>query len=134
MEYRIFFKNAKKRYFLVDEEDFCVMRAKEWYLKCSNAVTYINEKRVKAQTIIMERMGFSSPIVYHMNNNKLDNRRHNLFYRKKRKAAPLGTTGIHWCNTREQWIARIYSHGNVRYIGAFKTFEEALLIKKSIEK
>jgi hypothetical protein len=33
--------------------------------------------------------------------------------------------GVHWCKTRERWIAKIYINGQNHYIGAFVSEEEA---------
>lgn len=36
-----------------------------------------------------------------------------------KKNKTTGYTGVHWCNTKKKWIARIYFCGKMKYLGSF---------------
>jgi len=80
------------------------------------AITFLNHTKVD---------GF---VVDHINNNSLDNRLENLQLITHRNNCNKEKefVGVHFCNTRNKWIAKIQILGKSNYIGQYNLKSKAL--------
>lgn len=102
---------------------------------------YENGKGVKLHHLVIGKP--VSPLVTdHINRNKLDNRRENLRF-VKRKVNQInidkpvtnksGVLGIHWDNSRRKWLAQIRIDDTPKFLGRFDTIEEATRARRQAE-
>lgn len=90
------------------------------------------------RTIYLHRFVTNAPIgmdVDHINGNGLDCRRENLRvcthgenqrnYGKTSSPTSSRYKGVHWCNTREKWTARIKSNRKGKTLGRFDNEDDA---------
>jgi hypothetical protein len=78
----------------------------------------------------------------HINHNKIDNRKSNLravsqqenMHNKSTfKSNKSGHTGVHYNKKANRWTVSIGYNGKAKYIGCFKTIEEAVKARKEAE-
>ena len=129
---------------VVDDEDFDWLNKWKWYAtqnKSGNwyAVRHqwIKEEK-KHQTIRMHRLILNCPEHLepdHINGDGFDNRRENLRAvdhitnchngHKLRANKTSKYQGVHWNKRNQKWVAQIRFAYRRRYLGSFKTQEEA---------
>ena len=113
-----------KPYEVIVDDDF------EWSGKvylCAHGYAHIwkDGKNVKLHRYIMGAK--KGDIVDHINGNKLDNRRENLrLVTSQENAFNRRTKGVHWVNRDKRWRVTITVDGKQKYIGQFKSKEEAI--------
>ena len=78
--------------------------------------------------------------VDHIDNNPLNNCIENLRWTTRsenqmnRQVTDINTSGIkgvHWCKSKQKWIARIRTNKICYYLGGFDTIEEATIARQS---
>lgn len=101
------------------------------------------QANIPGEKIYMHRVisgAKSGQLVDHMNQNKLDNRKENLriasrsenaFNSTRKKKAKSGHVGVSKNGTG--WLARIAVSGRTRYLGTYRTIEEAVSRRKLAE-
>lgn len=57
----------------------------------------------------------------------------NLRNQKSRKTNTSGVTGVSWCQHKKRWLARIRAEGRNKFLGYFKSLDEAKSARKSAE-
>lgn len=81
-------------------------------------------------------------VIDHINRNPLDNRRENLrictqqenqFNHSVHCNNTSGSTGVYWHKNTNKWIAQIVVNGEHRYLGGYKSKEEATNARKQAE-
>lgn len=128
-------KTDTGREILIDSRDFEGLRNYRWYIDASGYAQRYKRVGNKNTTEKMHRAIISAPIgieVDHRNNNKLDNRRHNLRLatRSQNEAnkpiCGLNSSGYKGVSLyRSKWRAVVMSHGKQKYLGLFENKEEA---------
>lgn len=116
---------------LVDDEDYNLLSQFNWHYADGYARThYINEKGQR-RILLMHRllMGMPKGLVDHINMNGLDNRRLNL--RLATASQNMGNSkthkrGIYYKPQDKRWCAQIQTNGVKRWLGSFKTEQDAL--------
>lgn len=96
-----------------------------------------------AHRIIWKMMTETEPMdIDHINGNPSDNRWANLrsvSASENNRNFPLpsnntsGVIGVHWCNIRQKWYARIHVTGRTICLGYFDSLDEAKDARKSAE-
>lgn len=136
---------------LVDDDDYCLLALRRWYLHRSGRVVCTAKLAAEArsgpkafyrsETLYLHReiMGLDrgeSGIVVHLDGDYLDNRRQNLQVttraaiaqscqrRRKRANATSRYTGVSLY--RGGWTVRITANGNAHYVGRFPLDQEEL--------
>ncbi len=87
--------------------------------------------------LYMKNVHVTAGTIYHLNNDKTDNRYKNLVIRKKRvinksmsKNNTSGVTGVNWCKRTEKWQASITVNGKTIFLGRHNNKEDAIKIRK----
>lgn len=127
---------------LVDDEDFEYLNQWKWY------ATGMSKKYMKAKNNekgLMHRfiMKLSDPniVIDHSDHNTLNNQKNNLriatksqnmMNRKPQKNNTTGVPGI--VMKRNRFQVQIGINGEFKYLGCFKTLDEAIKIRKKAEK
>lgn len=79
----------------------------------------------------------------HLNGIRSDNRIENLRCVTKKQnqnnmklfsTNTSGVTGVHYCNTINKWIAKIYTNNKSHILGRYKNLEDAIQARKNAEK
>lgn len=129
---------------LVDEVDFEYLRQFKWCVSRYGQTSYaLRHKGPLAQQVtifmhraIAERMGLdiAGKEVDHISTDGLDNRRSNLRAATKaenqhnqgrNRTNRSGYKGVCWVTSRRKWLACIKVGGKSRFLGHFKTAEQA---------
>jgi hypothetical protein len=132
---RIWLRN-KRKYALVDDEDFERVKKYRWQLHHSGyAVATVRfsgqRKHIAMHRFILQVQGGVS--TDHINQNKRDNRRQNLrpctpaqnvCNVKRRKNNSSGYTGVHFHKHNKRWVAYIGRKPRI-YLGSFGSAEKA---------
>lgn len=123
----------------VDDEDLEKVIPYIWCFNRQNHTIYIqanigNNKTIEIHQLILEyKEGF---VIDHKNHNRLDNRKENLRYATKSQDLAnrrlqlnnkSGYKGVSWIERDKRWQATIQINGISKYIGFYKTKEEAAL-------
>lgn len=100
----------------------------------------INKRLYKAHRIIFKMIhGFDPDVIDHVDGNKSNNAIENLrnatkaqngWNCKTKTENASGVKGVHWCNEKNKWIAKLRIDGARKYIGSFLCIDEA---KSAIE-
>lgn len=119
---------------LIDDGDFDKVKNYHWCLSNGGyVVANINKKKV-----YMHRFLLDDPpgVVSHINKNELDNRRCNLRILSPaqlrhtdgpRRGGSSSFKGVHWCYTRQKWVASIRVNGKGKHIGYYNAETAAAL-------
>lgn len=105
----------------------------------------INSKRYLAHRIIWLLVTGENPNneIDHINGNGIDNRIENLRHITRKEnnknlsisvRNKTGVVGVHWDKKRKVFKAEIRAHGKNKFLGYFKTIEEAAVVRKKAEK
>jgi len=123
---------------IVDDENFEELSQYKWYLMDGFVGRTVKENG-KRTTIYMHRVVAEAPkgvSVYHLNGNKLDNRRENLWLekgsarmhkRKKNMAHSSQYRGVYWAKEKKIWIAEIKVNKKHLRLGYFEDEKEAAI-------
>ena len=123
---------------IIDLEYIDSIKNYKWYLAQDGYVC--NPKIGRLHRYIMNPS--DKLVVDHINHNPLDNRRENLrvctiqqnsMNRSVNYNNKSGTTGVHWSNRYNRWIARIKIDGKIKYLGSYKSKEEAIEARRQAE-
>lgn len=130
--------------FQVDKDFIGEYRHYRWTLLNSGYVSTTNWdpalKRPVTQTV--HRMVTGKPpegmVVDHINNNKLDNRLHNLRFitqqentRRARRIGTYGYRGVSWSKQKNKWRVRLVIDGKDKHVGFF---EDIVVAAKAYDK
>lgn len=130
--------------FLIDAEDYD--RIKGFYWRKSQNKGYIetfaDHKRTLLHRLIMNAK--EGEVIDHINHQTADNRKANLrvvtmmqnaINRKTRSTNTSGCTGVcyHKGGGRKHWRAQITVDKKVIHLGAYETYEEAVIVRKAAE-
>ena len=122
---------------IVDEQDYEELSKYKWYLIDGFAARTI-KKDSKRTTIYMHRVIIDAPMgvsVYHVNHNKLDNRRENLhlvkgsarMHRRPSVKHSSKYRGVYWCKDKRKWIAEIKVYKKQIRLGRFEVEKDAAM-------
>lgn len=164
MDYRksnLFFGNTYKEFdeyyegtcfsgdkFKIDKEDLSLISPYVWHVNKDGYLTTKLKDDKHGTGIRMHRLILGLHItdeieVDHINHDTLDNRKQNLrlanrFQNCMNTRAPKNNTsgvkGVYKPKGYDKWIAQINANGMRHYIGAYKTFDEAVSARISAEK
>lgn len=121
------------KFFIVSPADYEKCMRQKWYLSSGYPSTWIDGKQVRIQQFITER-DYSD----HINGNKLDNRRENLFrggqsnnirnINKKTATSTSQFAGVGWYKRYKKWRARIHIDKKYHHLGYFENEVEAAYV------
>ena len=132
------------RQFYIDKEDYDLIKDYHWYFNDKGYVVthkYINNKR---RIIHLHRLvtNFKYDTVDHKDQHPENNRKSNLrtasrsenaMNSKLSKNNKSGVTGVHWKKRDSVWFATIGINGKQKWLGQFKTKEEAIKARLEAE-
>lgn len=138
-EYRIgYTSNNKKFYF--DKEDYDLIKNYCW---CHNDKGYVMARDAATnKTVRFHKLLFPNNIIDHINHDTSDNRKSNLrivtssqngMNRKILSNNSSGVTGVKWCKRDNVWEVNIGYKNQRKYIGRYKSFDEAVKARKNAE-
>lgn len=87
-----------------------------------------NKKQLIHRLVFLYHYGHIPKYVDHIDGNPLNNRIENLrgcslsenqYNSKTPKNNISGVKGVHWCNTKRKWVAKISVNNKNKYIGSF---------------
>lgn len=121
---------------LVDDEDVCRVQTRSWHVTEKGYVRGHNE--------YLHRfiMGGGAPEYDHRNGDKLDNRKvnlepcthaQNMMNKGLYSNNTSGAKGVTWVAKKGKWRAFINKYGQIRTIGFFESFEDAVIARKTAE-
>jgi len=121
----------------IDEEDYSRLCCISWSL---NGAGYASGRAGK-KVVFMHRYLVNAQlneVVHHIDNDKLNNQKANLkivttiqnsWLREQINSNNTsGYRGVHWCKTRQKWLARIRVKEEKIYLGAFDDPKEASVV------
>jgi hypothetical protein len=133
---------------LVDDADRALLEEGGWHIKpcaCVQGQFYVAKDSrtwksgvrgaggyVKLHNVLMSPP--AGMVVDHKNGNGLDNRRENLrvctraqngMNRRRGKNNTSGYKGVHWCASKQRWLARISVNGKQRSLGQYTDPQQA---------
>ena len=112
-----------KRYIIVDDSDYKKLSKFDWWFDGRYACREIKNKKVYLHRIILN---YPSDEVDHINRNKLDNRKENLrSVTRSVNCLNKNAKGVSWHKPYKKWRARICVIGKEKFLGYFKTYNEA---------
>ncbi len=138
-------KLTQGQFALVDDEDYERVNKYKWtasYSKQSNsyvALRGIKKSLGKRKHVLMHRFIMNAPkgrVVDHIHHNTLDNRKQelrtctqsqNCMNARKTPSKSSKYKGVSWHKTIKAWFAHIYIDGRNKYIGYYKTENQAAL-------
>lgn len=131
-------KQLGRHEFLIDAEDYNRAKAFNWTLIKARERVYCSASIRRSGAILLHRLvtSFEWELVDHINNNPKDNRKRNLREATHaenmrntgaQKNNKLGIKGVRWRERHKQFEASIWHSGKSRFIGLFKTKEEAAM-------
>lgn len=133
-------KLSNGKYALVDDKDYDYLNQWKWGSNGQYACRTVKIAN-KTKCIYMHRVIIETPLgmhTDHLNRNKLDNRKKNLrvcthaqnmLNRSPTSRNKSGYSGIYWYKTKNRWQVTI----GKKYLGLFKTLEEAINKRKQYE-
>lgn len=131
---------GKGKFALVDDEYYEEFSKYKWFLHTGGYAYKGNDKKTYMHREIMENP--EGRIIDHKNHNKLDNRKENLrvctHYQNNVNRTPRSTksgfAGV-WKNAKcSTYQVVIRANGVRRYIGSYKTMDEALIAREKAVK
>lgn len=130
---------------IIDSEDYDKVKDKKWsYLKIGY-VCCCTENLFLHRLLMKDKLKSKNDTVDHINRNKLDNRKNNLRILTKQqnllnKGVQINnTSGVRGVRVRKLnnnivYEARISLNNKEKYLGRYKTIEEAMKVRKQAEK
>jgi len=127
---------------LIDTEDYGKIREYKWYIahgyvsaSIPNPIDKARQYQQRLHRLLLGLEPYDKIQVDHINRNKLDNRKSNLRtctlqqnrQNTMRNTNKSGYHGVCWKKKNKKWCAATCFNGMVKYIGLFKTKEEAAL-------
>lgn len=131
----------------VDDEDFNKVAYRPWNISTDRkrhtcyARGYVKKIKVNGktrdETLAMHRFIMNCPkdrVIDHIDGNGLNNQKSNLrictqkqnmLNQKLRSKNTSGFKGVHFCNREKKWVAAIAIDKKKKFLGYFKTKEEA---------
>lgn len=138
--------NSKEKFFF-DKEDYNIIKKYAWftyngYITTNNYIDKRYPRLLKMHRLVMQER---NPNVYidHINHNPTDNRKCNLRAttpsqnarnHKLSTSNTSGVTGVVFQKASQKWLARIGVDYNTIVLGAYDTFDEAVMARKNAEK
>lgn len=132
-------------FFKIDKEDYELLSIYVWHVdKNGYLITKIEGKSVKMHRMLFN-LGNGEPFeIDHINREKTDNRKSNLRVctrsencrNKTNYVNKPGVVGVYQSKSHKKynyWIAQISVNGNKRYLGCFKTLDEAKQARRKAE-
>ena len=136
--------------FIIDIEDYEKVKQYWWSLwrieRCKgkniNIYAFAQKPKLMLHRFVMN-VTDKNMVVDHIDGNTLDTRKcnlrecsnlHNMQNRKKSVANKSGCTGVIWDKSSDRWMAYIYYEKHQKTLGYYKTKEEAIKKRKSVEK
>lgn len=129
---------SRGQFATVDKEDFESLSRWKWYAWWSkNRKNFYAARGYEGSIVWMHRQILQPPKgakTDHQDGDTLNNRRYNLrvatspqnaWNQGKNRCNTSGFKGVSWCSRRNRWLAQIKHKGDRRYIGLFRTKEEA---------
>lgn len=112
--------------FVVDDEDYPVLKRFSWRLVRDVPATTINGVSVLVTRFLMPPQQFKE--VAHKSSDKLDNRKSNLKYslrsyttqKGERKPGTSKYRGVHYSNEKNKWVSKISQGGKDYFLGNFE--------------
>jgi hypothetical protein len=133
-------KLTKNQVAIVDDDQFDTVSQFKWYCgKDGYAKRSQNKKIVFMHRVIMSPD--NNKLVDHINGDTLDNRKTNLRYCNNQQnnynRGPMshnisGYKGVSWRKSNQKWYAQIKHNAKTKYIGYFKTKEEAAIAYNNV--
>lgn len=123
---------------IIDLEYVDLVKDYKWYLATRGYIT--NNKVGKLHQFIMNPQ--DGLVIDHVNGDKLDNRESNLrtctqqqntMNRSTSSNNTSGHTGVCFDSRRNKWFAHIQINGKRKFLGYFKTKEEAAEVRRQAE-
>jgi len=127
----------------IDDEDFDRIDKHSWCVTKSNARHVYGQATIKQKRILLHRFIMNAPtgtLIDHISGDTLDNQKNNLRFSTKSQNAlnwhtprsnKSGVRGVSWANG--VWVSEIKISGK-RHRGCFKSFEDAVVHRKTLEK
>lgn len=126
---------------LVSDEDYENLRQYKWHASVrKDGSVYVRRwsPRPNRKPIYMHQEILGHKWIDHVDRNGLNNQRENLrpttyslnghnTGKPKRKNPTSIFKGVHWCRTKEKWIAKVSIRGKHAYLGSFDTPRQAAL-------
>jgi hypothetical protein len=133
---KLYGKDGKRKYALIDDEDYFIVSLFRWHINLGYAKTgiYINGKN---RTLIMHRLIMSAKKeqkIDHINRNRLDNRKCNLRFctysqnymnQDSHKNSSSKYKGVYWHKRDKRWRAVIGKNYKQITLGNFESEIEA---------
>lgn len=120
--------DSKDNVIIIDKDDFDKVKDKYFYI-AANGYAFCGRGRIRLHRLLM---GFPDKkyVVDHINGSPADNRKCNLRICTQKDNARNTSKGmnVQQCSTGS-WVAKIMVDGKSRYLGRYKTKEEALKAK-----
>jgi hypothetical protein len=133
-------------YAQVDDEDYEILNKHKWYAFIDGNVVYARRhEENKNNTIVhMHRLIICAPLgvgTDHIDGNGLNNQKSNLRLATKRRNGQnrhhkktSRFPGVHFSISNNGWVTQIKIKGIGKYLGTFKTEEEAHTVYRVAEK
>jgi len=133
-------KLTQNKFAIVDVEDYEKLISSNWQCVEARNTFYAQRALIDnglLRIIHMHRVIMQAPkgmVVDHINRDGLDNRKANLrlatiLENSRNKNKIKGTSskfkGVHWCKTRNKWLAGIKLNGRRKHLGSFDDETEA---------
>ncbi len=122
----------------IDEEDFPKVSARRWYVvQPDGKKSYAMSRGRDGKTVYLHRLVMDvgpGEEIDHKNGDGLDNRKHNLRIATRQQncantppqpSNTSGFKGVYWRKERRSWVALIQVNRRQRYIGSFRSKEDA---------
>ena len=142
-EYGIGFTTNTNRKFFFDKEDYERIKGYCWY---ENSVGYIittvKRKCILLHRLIMDVVDTTYPIIDHINNDKLDNRKANLRLADKKQNGinrsynrnnKLGVKGVYFSKREKKYRAHISKDRHHMDLGGYDNIEDAIRARRKKE-
>ncbi len=135
---------ANNEPFYFDQEFYNLVKSYSWY-KVNNGYIATRDKNNNGKLVLLHRLITNADdglVVDHINHKPEDNRLSNLRIvtqsqnmqnTRMRSDNKSGVTGVSLCTTSKRWHARIDIDGKGRFLGSYKTFDEAVAARKAAE-
>jgi hypothetical protein len=117
---------------IIDLDDIDKVKNYRWY-KNSHGYVYCGSLRIKLHQIIIGRK--KGKIIDHINGNKLDNRKKNLRHTSYSKNNRNSKSKCYYFHKRaRKYCAEVWVNYKKKYLGLFKTEDEAKEVVKKFKK
>lgn len=139
-----------KGYALVDNGDFDYLQQWKWQLHTDGygyRISYVQGRRLVFYMHQEVNKSHQGMVTYHINGNKLDNRRSNLRYADKslnaistglrnvnKSGYKSGYIGVSWHKNNNKWQSYICKDNKQTYLGIYNKLSEAIEAREKAEK